>query len=54
VLKLAKEVKMLPAPRLLSIDAQNICPLIRIADTLPVGAEVTPDWFVETADGSTL
>jgi hypothetical protein len=43
---------MLPARRLLSIDTQNTYGLLRIADTPSIGAVATPDWFGETAHGS--
>jgi hypothetical protein len=42
---------MLPTRRLLSMHTQNVYGPVRIADTPPIGAVVTPDWFVETAHG---
>jgi hypothetical protein len=45
---------MIPAQRLLSIHTQNIYGPVRIADTPSIGAVVTPDWFGETAHGSSL
>jgi hypothetical protein len=39
---------------LLSIDTQNKRYCIRITDTAPIGEVVTPDCFVEIADGSSL
>jgi hypothetical protein len=36
------------------MQTQNICSLIRIADTPSIGVVVPPDRFVETALGSSL
>jgi hypothetical protein len=45
---------MLTPRRLLSMQTQNICPLIRIADTPSIGVVVPPDRFFGTALGSSL
>jgi hypothetical protein len=45
---------MFPARRFLSMQTQNICVFVRIADTPSSGVVVTPDCFVEIADGSSL
>jgi hypothetical protein len=45
---------MLPARRLLSMQTQNICPLIRIANTPSGGVVVPPDRFCETDNGSSF
>jgi hypothetical protein len=45
---------MLPARGLLSIETQNISPLVRSTDKPSSGAVVTPDRFGGTALGSSL